>query len=150
MENCKSYTIFKDGDRTEVGNYQPISILPAVMKILERAIHNQLLSYLTENNLLSPVQSGFVRSTPLKTTLIDISNCILKDVEECKGLGILFLDLKKAFDTVNHSLLINKLGMYGVRNSSVKWFKNYLSDGELTVEINGTTSDWELIKARVP
>ncbi len=83
-------------------------------------------------------------------TLIDISDCILKDVQEGKGTGILFLDINKAFDTVNHSLLIKKLGMYGVGNSSLKWFKNDLSDREQTVEINGITSDWELIKAGVP
>ncbi len=122
--------IFKDGDRTEVGNYQPISILPFVMKILERAIHNQLYSYLTENNLLSPVQSGFRKKYSTLTTLIDISDCILRYVEE--GTGVLFLDLNKAFDTVNHSLLTKKLGMYGVGNSSLKWFKNYPSDKSFT------------------
>ncbi len=142
--------IFKDGDRTEVGSYRPISILPVVMKILERETHNQLYSYLTENKLLSPAQSGFHKKYSTLTTLIDISHCILKDVEEGKGTGVLFLDLKKAFDTVNHSLLIKKLGIYGVGNSSLKWFKNYLSDREQTMEINGATSDWELIKAGVP
>ncbi len=69
--------IFKDGDRTEVGNYKPISILRVVMKILERAIHSQLYSYRTENNLLSPVQSGFHKTYSTLTTLIDISDCIL-------------------------------------------------------------------------
>ncbi len=122
--------MFKDGDRTEVGNYRPISILPVVMKILERAIHNKLYSYLTENNLLSPVQSSLRKKYSTLTTLIDISDCILKDVEEGTGTGVLFLDLKKAFDTVNHSLLIKMLGMYRVGNSSLKWFKNYLSDRE--------------------
>ncbi len=126
--NCKSYTHLHRCDRAEVGNYGPISILPVFTKIPERAIHNHLYSYLTENNLLS--QSDFRKMYSTLTTLIDISDYILNTVDECTGTGVLFLDLKKAFDTVNSSFLIKKVGMYRMENSSLKQFENYLSDRE--------------------
>jgi hypothetical protein len=142
--------IFKDGDKSDAGNYRPISILPVVMKILERAIHNQVYGFLTENNILTPVQSGFRKLYSTLTTLIDVSDNIHNDVEEGRGTGMLFLDLKKAFDTVNHDLLIQKLRQYGFGNSSLAWFTNYLSNRQQAVEINGTRSDWENVKTGVP
>ncbi len=113
------------------------------MKILERAIHNQLYDYLTENNILSPLQSGFNKSYSTLTSLLDVTDSIHQSVKDGKGTGILFLDLKMAVDTVNHSLLVKKLGIM-VLVTSLKWFTNYLSDRQQIDEINEAKSDWEL------
>ncbi len=128
--------IFKEGDKCDVSNYRPISILPVVMKILERAIHNQLYNYLTENNILSPLQSGFRKCYSTLTSLLDVTDIVHQSVEDGKGTGILFLDLKKAFDTVNHGLFVKKLGQYCIGNSILKWFTNYMTDRQQIVEIN--------------
>ncbi len=120
------------------------------MEILERAIHNQLYDYLTENNILSPLQSGFRKCYSTLTSLLDVIDIIHQSVEDGKGTGILFLDLKKAFDTVNHCPLVKKLCQYGIGNSSLKWFTNYFSDRQQIVEINWAKSDWELVKAGLP
>ncbi len=133
--------IVKQGDKCDISNYIPISIVPLVMNILERAIHNQLYDYLTENNIISPLQSGFRKSYSTLTSLLDVTDIIHQSIEDGKGTGILFLDLKKAFDTVNHGLLVKKLGQYCIDNSSLKWFTNYLSDRQQIVEINGAKSD---------
>ncbi len=86
--------IFKKGDKCDFSNYRPISILPVVMKILEKAIHNQLYDYLTENNILSPHQSGFRKSYSTLTSLLDVTDSIHQSVEDGKGTGIL-LTLKR-------------------------------------------------------
>ncbi len=103
--------IFKEGDTCDVNNYRPISILPVVMKILERAIHNQLFNYLTENNIISLLQSGFRKSYSTLTSLLDVTDSIHQSVEDGKGTGILLLDLKKSSDTVNHGHLVKKVAI---------------------------------------
>ncbi len=112
---------------------------------LRRVTHD----YLTENNILSPVQSGFRKSYSTLTSLLDVTESIHQSVEDGKGTGILFLDFNKVFDTLNNGLLVKKLGQYGIGNSSLKWLTNYLSDRQQIVEINEAKSDWELVKARV-
>jgi hypothetical protein len=123
---AKVTPIHKVGDTTKADNYRPISILPVLSKILEKAVHKQLVTYLEENSLLSEKQFGYrmKRSTELATTLL-LDN-IRKEVDKGYLTGAVFIDLSKAFDTLGHSSLISKLKAYGVQESSLVWFTDYL------------------------
>ena len=113
-KKAKVTPIFKSGDKTNVSNYRPISVLPIVSKIIERAVHDQLYEYMSNVGLLSNAQSGFRPNHSTTTTLLDVQDYILKNMDSGYSTGVLFIDLKKAFDTVNHDILIRKLKQYGV------------------------------------
>ena len=142
--------IFKSGDKSDVYNYRPISVLPVVSKIIERAVHNQLYMYLTERNILNPCQSGFRSKHSTNTTLLDVSDHILKNMNDGKATAAIFLDLKKAFDTVNHRLLIEKLKHIGIKDNTLNWFISYLSNRSQVVSINSSLSDSKCIDIGVP
>ena len=94
--------LFKSGDRTNVSNYRLISILPTLSKILERAVHLQLYQYLITNDLLSNKQFGFRKGFSTTTALISFADEVLLNTEQGKLCGAVFIDLTKAFDTVDH------------------------------------------------
>ena len=108
-KKAKFTPIFKAGDKTDIGNYRHISVLPIISKIIERAIHDQLCVYLTNAGILSNAQSGFCSNHSTSTALHDVQDYILKNVGNGYVTGVLFLSLKKAFDLVNHDILIKKL-----------------------------------------
>lgn len=149
-KQAKVTPIFKDGDRSDVSNYRPISVLSTVSKIIERAVHDQLYSYLTENNILHPSQSGFRSGHSTNTALLDVSDFILNNMNSGKATAALFLDLKKAFDTVDHDILISKLDDFGVKGSALNWFKSYLTDRSQIVSVNSNFSDPQGINIGVP
>ena len=111
--------LFKEGDRTDPSNYRPISILPTMGKICERVVHTQLYDYCTQHNVISESQSGFRKEYSTCTCLIDFLANILQNVDNGRACEVLFLDLRKAFDTVNHQVLLSKLRQYGMRPTSV-------------------------------
>ena len=121
--------IYKAGDKCDVGNYRPISFLPVLSRILEPAVHDQLHNYLTCNNILHQCQSGFRNNHSTHTALLDVTDHILKNTNDGTVTASIFLDLKKAFDTVSHNLLSRKLDSYGINGKSLNWFKSCLSRG---------------------
>jgi hypothetical protein len=149
-KQAKVTPIFKDGDKSDVSNYRPISVLSVVSKIIERAVHDQLYSYLTNANILSPSQSGFRSGHSTNSALIDVSDYILENMNNSKVTAAIFLDLKKAFDTVSHNILISKLSKYGINGSALKWFISYLSNRSQIVSINSSYSDPQHINIGVP
>ena len=142
--------LHKGGSLSDPNNFRPISVLPAVMKILERAIHKQLYEHLMTNKLLSPSQSGFRPGHSTCTALLDVSDYILKNIDKGNLIGAVFLDLSKAFDMIDHSILKTKLSSIGVRGRSLAWFDNYLSNRTQSVTINGNLSDSLDLKLGVP
>ena len=147
---AKVVPIFKSGCKSNVENYRPISVLSIVSKIIERAVHDQLYSHLTVNNLLSSSQSGFRSQYSTATTIIDVQDYILNNMDEGKVTGAIFLDLKKAFDTVDHQLLINKLMNYGISSIELKWFKSYLNGRKQSVKIGSSLSSLMSIDIGIP
>ena len=142
--------IHKGGARDNCNNYRPISILPTLMKVFERIINDRLYSYLHTNNLLSSQQSGFRPLHSTSTTLLQVSDYILHNTDNGMLTGAVFLDLKKAFDTVHHPTLLKKLNLLGLNNVELEWFKSYLTDRRQITSINGVNSTPASIRCGVP
>ena len=109
-------------------NYRPISIIPTVSKLLERAVHHQLYQYLREHNILSPFQCGFRKCHSTKFAALSLADTIRRNIDQRMLTGAVFIDFRKAFDTVNHDLLLQKLSYMGVLDKELAWFKDYLHD----------------------
>ena len=124
---AKVTALFKDGDKSLKENYRTISILPTISKIIERSAHIQLGPFLEENRLSSQSQFGFRLKRSTSTALIAFTDQVLESMDKGCVTGTVFLDLRKAFDTVDHLLLINKLKSLGVAGKSLEWLRSYLS-----------------------
>ena len=119
--------LFKKGNASDMDNYRPISVLPAASKLLEMAVHHQLYNFLSEHTLLSPFQCGFRKKHSTETAAIAFSDFIRKGMDQGLLTGGVFVDLRKAFDSVDHALLVNKLMSYGLSNTELNWFRSYLT-----------------------
>ena len=142
--------VFKGGDAKELDNYRPISVLPIFSKILERVVHHQLYEYLESNKLLSPYQFGFRKNHSTSSAVVHLTDTVRKSMDMGKLTGALFIDLRKAFDTVDHECLTSKLPNYGIDNTELKWFQDYLSNRSQIVSFKGERSSEENILFGVP
>ena len=123
---AKITAIQKKGPRTDPGNSRPIFILAVISKLLERVVHSQLYQYCVHNNILCLEQSGFRPKHSTQTSLHRFTEFVFDKLHQGKIIGMVALDLKKAFDTVNHDILINKLEPYGIAGTNLLWFRNRL------------------------
>ena len=140
----------KSRDNCELTNFRPISVLPVFSKILERVVHDQFVSHLLKFNLFSVYQSGFRPSHSTQDVLLYVVDCWRKAIDDSKFVVAGFLDLAKAFDCVNHNILLDKLARYGVVHSSQTWFKSYLSNRMQSVKFGGSLSKWGAVRVGVP
>ena len=134
--------LYKGGDRGCLSNYWPISILPACSKLLEKCVQMQLSHHLSSNNLFFSKQSGFRSGHSTQSLLLYCTDKWYKSLD-CRELyvAVLFLDVSKAFDTVNHALLLSKLQLLGLSSSSLSWFKSYISNrSQVTCILDSTSS----------
>ena len=148
FKEAKVVPLFKKGSKLDVGNYRPVSILNVLSKILERAVHGQMDECLKKRNILFSHQSGFRDGYSTETCLISMSTFIQSEMAKGNMVGMVLIDLQKAFDTVDHGILLDKLRAIGV--SSVSWFESYLSNRTQCVDVNGTRSDFLPITCGVP
>ena len=106
--------IFKGGSRFDVSNYRPVSLLPVISKIIEKLMHERLMRFLKSNNILYENQYGFQKSKSTTLAILDMCDKIINAFEKKEYACNVFLDFAKAFDTVNHEILISKLEFYGI------------------------------------
>jgi hypothetical protein len=141
LKTNKVIPIHKSGDKTNTDNYRPITLVNAFSKVLEKIVHVKLTHHLESNNLIYKHQYGFLRGKSTEHALLQILSKISTALNENKFCMGVFLDLKKAFDTVPHSILLKKLEKLGITGTSLLWFTNYLAGRTQKVEVNGEISD---------
>ena len=142
--------IYKAGDKTSFNNYRPISILPYISKILEKIVHLRIMSYILDANILNTKQFGFQKNKSTYMPLLLLQENITKSIETGKLVCGIYLDLKKAFDTVDHSFLTGKLERYGFAGTSLNLIKSYLTNRYQCVDFNGTKSNLKPVQIGVP
>ena len=150
LKIAKISPIFKKGDPHLTDNYRPISLLPVMSKIFEKVVFIQLYDYLIENKLLYDSQYGFRKLHSTELAALEFTDKINLNLDEGKLPLAIYLDLSKAFDTIDHSILINKLKYYGVRGMSLYWFESYLSNRKQYVQFNDSVSSYSLMSTGVP
>ena len=142
--------IHKDGDRGDAGNYRPISVLSAVSKIVERVIHSQLSNYLDKYSILSNSQHGFRKHHSTESCCLAMLDRMYKHMDDGKIGGVVFLDLKKAFDTMDHGILIRKLSSLGVAEDNIPWFSSYLNNRQQRTKVSTESSSLKSVTHGVP
>ena len=143
-------TLLKDGDHEVPNNNRPVSLLSAISKICERVVLNQLTDYLVLHKRLSKHQSGNKKFHSTETLNIFITDAILESMDNKHLTALLLLDLSKAFDSIEHCILLQKLRLIGVSKSTLEWFKSYLSDRHQFVRLAHQRSESRTITHGVP
>ena len=142
--------IYKDGSSSENSNYRPISVLPVVSRLFEKLIYDQLYTYLSNNHLLFTGQSGFRLFHSVLTSLLKCTNDWYLNLDKGQYTSVTFIDPKKAFDTVDHQILLQKLRVYGLAGKEINWFQSYLDNRKQCCKVNGHVSKLDNINFRVP
>ena len=149
-KEAKVSPLHKNGPHDDVNNYRPISILPVLSKVLEKHVHDCLSGYLNENNLLHRTQSGFRSQHSCETALVHMIDSWLNAMDNGELVGIVLVDFKKAFDLVDHQILLSKLKLYGISSEALTWFDTYLTNRRQLVSLNNCKSDFEKVTCGVP
>lgn len=150
LKIAKVSPIHKNGSKSDPGNYRPISVLPVLSKIFERVLYNRLDEHLGAQNFLYKQQYGFRPKSNTLSATVDLITKIKISIDKKQvALGI-FVDLKKAFDTISHKLLLKKLNDIGVTGSALDMFKSYLSNRFQVVKINETQSSPRAVSFGIP
>ena len=149
-KTARAAPVFKDGPADESSNYRPISVLPVVYRLFEKLLYDQLYNYLDSNKLIFGKQSAYRQLYSVLSCLLKCTNDWYLNLEGGKYTAVTFVDLKKAFDKVNHEILLQKLELYGIHNKEMKWFHPYLTNRKKFCMVNGKISNKESITCGVP
>ena len=140
----------KNTDQHEFGNYRPISVLPAMSKIFEKVVHSQIYEYMNKKKFLNRSQYGFRAKHSTEYATIEFVEKAAKSLDNSHIPFSVFIDLSKAFDTLDHAILFKKLQYYGIHGTELEWFKNYLTDRTQYVTYNKTLSSAQYLTTGVP
>ena len=150
LKLSKINPIHKKDSKLTISNYRPISLLSNINKIIEKLMFKRLYSFLELHKCIYELQFGFREKHSTDHAILSITQKIQQAVNENKLVVGIFIDLQKAFDTVNHAILLKKLNHYGIRGTTNKWFESYLTNRKQYVSINRTDSDKMTTKHGVP
>ena len=140
----------KKGSKTDPSNYIPISLLPLLSKVFERVVLDQTEEFLSFNKILYDYQSGFRKNHSTDTWLSFLNDKILKGFDDDLVTGMILIDHQKAFDTINHDILLKKLSIISFSNHTVKWFQSYLSNRRFMVNLENSFSEVSSISCGMP
>ena len=141
MKLAEIVPLYKGGDESLSNNYRPISLLLTMSKVLEKVVYVRTYNFLEKNNILFNSQYGFRNKHSCNDAISELVGEITKNKERYMHTAGIFLDLSKAFDTLPHKILLNKLEKYGIRGNMQQWFKSYLNTRTLRVKCNVTSSN---------
>ena len=142
--------IFKSGDSSKISNFRPISVLSFFSKVFERIMYNYVVDFMETHHVVYKCQFGFRQKHSTQQAIITLVNKITSCVDTGDLVIGVFLDLKKAFDTVDHGILLSKLYAYGIRGSILQWFESYLTNRSQYVTYDGIRSSTQYLKCGVP
>ena len=148
LKQAKTVPLHKAGAKYEINNYRPISLLTAWSKVFDRVMYNRIYTYFETFGLFHPNQFGFRK----KDSTIDAIAKLTETVHESRNCQVatFFIDLRKAFDTVDHQILLQKLKLYGIRGVCLRWFSDYLSKRQPCISVNNCNSSWLKLNCGVP
>src|ERR1700733_1416209 len=150
LKLAKVIPVFKTGDKKQIGNYRPISVLPYFSKCFEKVMYTRLMSFITAKHILFDGQFGFRKGFSTYMAVLEMCDKISEARDNNMfSIGV-FFDLSKAFDTVNHEILLKKLEYYGIRGMGLIWLENYLKNRSQYVLYNGSSSHILAINCGVP
>ena len=147
---AKLKPLYKKETKTKPKNYRPISLLPLISKIIEKIIHNQTQSFLDENKILYTYQSGFRKHYSTDTCLSYLTDRLRNGFEKGLLTGMILIDLQKAFDTIDHSILLEKMKCLNFSQSTIRWFTSYLSNRSFIVSVGKELSSRGKLNCGVP
>ena len=142
--------IYKANAGSQFENYRPISVLTCFTKILEKRMDKRLIKCVEKTNILTDYQYGFRKNRSTELAMIELVNRITEQIDKGKYTIGIFLDLSKAFDTIDHKIIMDKLNYYGIRGITNRWFENYLKNRKQIVKYKQITSIEMVTKTGVP
>ena len=150
LKIAKVIPVFKKGDPHLFQNYRPISLLPCFSKLIEKCATNRLYSFLSKKHILSDFQFGFRPNFCTAHAMMNLQDKVRSSIEKNNFCMAIFMDLSKAFDLVDHSILLFKLHYYGVRGTPLKWFESYLTGRRQFTQCSNSSSDYVNVTHGVP
>ena len=142
--------IFKVGEKKLAENYRPISLTFVPCKLMEKLIRNALVDQMTQNNLFSKAQHGFISGKSCITQLLEFVEDVSRAIDDGEDVDVIYLDFKKAFNKVPHERLLRKLHGHGIRGKVYSWIKEFLSNRRQRVVVNGQCLDWKNVTSGIP
>ena len=150
MKTAKVIPIFKSGPKTDVSNYRPISLLATFSKIYEKLMHRRITEFMEANSSIFDMQYGFRSGRSCEHALLKAQSVLLDSLGKNEVSLLLLIDFSKAFDMVDHTILLEKLAHYGIRGVAHDWLKSYLTDRQQFVSVNGSNSGKKALNFGVP
>ena len=142
--------IYKKGQKCQPGNYRPVSLTSIICKCLESIVQKHILDFMVQNKFLSDKQYGFIPGRSTSLQLLTVLDKWTESIDQGHPVDCIYMDYQKAFDTVPHKRLINKLNSYGINNQILHWIENFLSDRRQMVCVNGCQSNWSKVTSGIP
>ena len=149
-KSSKVVPLYKKDDPLNPKNYRPVALIPVLSKVLERVVSQQIIQYLSKNNILNPNHHAYRSKHNTSTAMIQMVNSWAEALESGEMAGVCLLDMSAAFDIVNHDILLQKMTLYGFEENIISWLRSYLTNRKQCVSINGSLSKLLPLSSGVP